>query len=234
VDVAPGAPAASTWLEHLPAVFREAPPDGGEPFLGRFLLAFEHLLTGVGDAAEPGLDERVSGVPTVLDPALAPASFLDWLAGWVALTLRADLDTELEGGGRERARALVADAVSLYRVRGTRQGMVKLVSRLTGAEPTISEPGLPLQLGVTSTLDVDTRVEGGPPHLFHVLLRLATPDATRRARLEALVRAVLDVEKPAHTRYHLDVITPAMQIGVYAQIGVDTLLSPAATPGAEP
>lgn len=232
---------ASSYLEHLPAVFRETAAPGDEPFLGRFLLAFEHLLTGLGNGAEPGLDELVDRVPQYLDPALTPDAFLDWLAGWVALTLRADLEAGVGdgstagGGGRQRARALIAGAIPLYRLRGTRAGLVQLVSLLTGGlAPTITEQAVPLQVGVASTIGVNTRIEGGPAHVFHVLLRLANPAPEARRRVEELVRAILDVEKPAHTRYQLDVLTPSMQIGVQSRIGVDTLLSPADTAGALP
>jgi phage tail-like protein len=235
-DVLPGR--ASTYLDHLPAVFREGETGDTPGFLGRFLLGFEHVLTGVGDPAEPGLDELIDGVPAYFDPARAPAVFLDWLAGWVGLTLRADLETAalgMEGdpaaaaaGRRERARALVAGAVPLYRMRGTRRGLEALVRILTGGlSPTISELTAEFQVGVTSTVGADTLVGGGAPHFFHVLVRLPQPDPQARRRVEELVRAVLDAEKPAHTRYGLDVITPSMQIGVHSQIGVDTLLVPA-------
>jgi len=233
---------ASTYLDHLPAVFREGEDGNGTGFLGRFLLAFEHLLTGVGDPAEPGLDEMVDQVPGYLDPARTPAAFLDWLAGWVGLTLRADLETAalgMEGdagaaaaGRRERARALVAGAVPFYRMRGTRRGLEELVRILTGGlSPTIEEMTAVFQVGVSSTVGADTLVGGGAPHFFHVLLRLPQPDPGARRRVEELVRAILDVEKPAHTRYRLDVLTPAMQLGVHSQIGVDTLLVPADNPG---
>jgi phage tail-like protein len=228
---------ASGYLDHLPAVFREG-GEGGEPgFLGRFLLAFEHLLTGVGDADEPGLDELLDRVADHFDPERAPAGFLDWLAGWVALTLRGDLEAGVLGddgeearAARERralARALVAHAVPLYRLRGTKRGLEELVRRLTGGlSPTIDEMAGSFRLGVSSTIGADTVLGGGAPHFFHVLLRLPHPDPLARRRVEALVRAIVDVEKPAHTRYRLDVLTPAMRIGVYSRIGVDTLLVP--------
>jgi phage tail-like protein len=229
-------PRASSYLDHLPAVFREEADGAPAPgFLGRFLLAFEHLLTGVGDPEEPGLDEMIDRVPDHFDPARAPAGFLDWLAGWVALTLRGDQEAGVLGDDREDARAarerrplaraLVADAVPLYRLRGTRRGLEELIRRLTGGlSPTIEETSSSFQVGVSSTIGADTVLGGGVPHYFHVLLRLPHPDPRARSRVEALVRAIVDVEKPAHTWYRLDVLTPAMRIGVYSRIGVDTLL----------
>jgi len=231
---------ASTYLDHLPAVFREQ-SDRCEPgFLGRFLLAFEHVLTGVGDPAQPGLDELLDRVPGYLDPEHTPAPFLDWLAGWVGLTLRADLETgapglesgEADAQRRERARALVAAAIPLHRLRGTRRGLEELVRILTGGlSPSIDEMAAAFQVGVSSTVGANTVLGGGVPHFFHVLLRLPQPNPQARRRVEELVRAILDLEKPAQTRYRLDVLTPAMQLGVHSRIGVDTLLVPAVNPG---
>src|SRR5258708_38122540 len=93
------AKAASSYLKDLPAIFSE---DG---FAGRFLLAFEQVLTGLAGQVgrEPGpalgLEEIVANMATLFDPKaswddLLPekerqTDFLHWLAGWVALGLRA-------------------------------------------------------------------------------------------------------------------------------------------------
>ena len=42
--------------------------------------------------------------------------------------------------------------------------------------------------------------------------------------MQEVVTAIIDMEKPAHTFYVLDVVTPIFQIGVHSTIGVDTLL----------
>lgn len=232
----PRAGRASSWLDHLPAIYREGAQPGAPNFLGRFLLAFEHLLTGLGDAGEPGLEERIDRIHQYFDPKSAPPEFLDWLAGWVALTLRGDLDAvagvdPLDAIAPEKrralARGLIASAVPLYRTRGTKRGLEALLRLFTGGlSPTITEMTGAFQLGV-SRVGIDTILDGGAPHFFHVLLRLPNPDPASLKRSEALVRAILDVEKPAHTRYALTVVTPSMQVGVRSRIGVDTLLSPA-------
>jgi phage tail-like protein len=222
---------ASSWLDSLPAIYSDGAAPGAPNFLGRFLLAFEHLLTGVGDEAEPGLDERIDRIHRYFDPRQAPPEFLDWLAGWVALTLRGDLDPVAGAGAapaerRALARGLIASAVPLYRTRGTKRGLEALLRLFTGGlAPTITEMTGAFQVGV-SQIGRDTILNGGAPHFFHVQLRLPNPDPDTLRRSEALVRAILDVEKPAHTRYTLTVETPSMQVGVRSRIGVDTLLSP--------
>ena len=236
----------SSYLSYLPAIFQEGADQQEGLFIGRFLLAFEKVLTGLGDADNPGLEELLDGIPDPNDsrkPLLAgvqryfnpgpypaerereqtPKEFLDWLAGWVALALRADMD-EL------RQRDLIARSATLYQLRGTKRGLEKMIAIYTRLPPSIDELTIAFQIGVHSRIGEDTRLDGGPPHFFKVLLQLPQSNAQERLRQELVARAIIDMEKPAHTYYHLDVVTPAFQIGVHSTIGVDTLLSPPVKP----
>ena len=107
----------SRYLDHLPAVFQE------DEFVGRFLLAFERVLTGLPrpDAPNlppvpPGLEQIIDGIEGFFDPARTPPDFLPWLAGWVATSLREDWDEVTRRG-------FLANIVSLYRRRGTAKGL---------------------------------------------------------------------------------------------------------------
>jgi hypothetical protein len=131
--------------------------------------------------------------------------------------LRADLD-------EERNRLLIANAVHLYRLRGTKRGLEELIRIYTTLAPTIEEATHPLQIGVCSTVGVDTWIDGGPPQHFHVSIRLTTTKPEEIAARRRVVEAIIDAEKPAHAHYTLDVQTPVFQIGVTSRIGVDTLL----------
>lgn len=236
----------SSYLAYLPAIFQPADgagDDGGGEFLGRFLLAFEQVLTGLGDRDEPGLEELLDGITNGGRPVLAglqryfdpggslddseedlryrraPREFLGWLARWVALSLRADMDEASQ-------RALIAQAVSLYRLRGTRLGLEKMIQIYTTLPPRIDELSTMFQLGVTSTVGVDTWLDGGGAHFFLVTLQFLDPDLEARARKRELARAIIDMEKPAHTYYELQEIQPIFRIGVNSTVGVDTLLGP--------
>jgi phage tail-like protein len=222
----------STYLDYLPAVFRDGAAPGEPGFLGRYLLGFEHVLTGTGDPDEPGIEERLEGIPAAglagieryfeagpdrADGERAPADFLPWLAGWVALALRSDLD-EL------RRRELIARAVPLYRLRGTKNGLEQLVGVYTRMGVTVAELGDRFQLGVNSRVGVDTVLGGGAPHFFRVVVRLPTTDPAELVAQRRLITAIVDAEKPAYSHYTLDVETPTLQIGVTSTVGVDTLL----------
>ncbi len=54
----------SSYLENLPAVFQQDEGEGDVTFIGRFLLAFEMILSGLGDPDLPGLEEKIDQVHT--------------------------------------------------------------------------------------------------------------------------------------------------------------------------
>lgn len=210
-----GAKQTSGYLGYLPAIFAE------DPQLGRFLLAFEQVLSGLpGSEGEPrrGLEEIIAAIPQLFDPLATPREFLDWLAGWVALGLRADWSDDQQ-------RSFLANIVSLYRRRGTRQNLIELLRIYTGLDPDISEgENTVFQIGDHSTIGVDTQIDGSAPHYFRVTVNIPNPNPATLQRQNQIIRALIDLEKPAHTAYDYFPTHTTMQIGVHSQIGVDTLL----------
>jgi len=243
----------SRLLDYLPAVFQEPPGDASAPLpVGRFLMAFESILLGLqkSRAAEwadvqqqPGLEEILGGArqqgtaelllegidryfdpgpdyPTdpvkVTDYNRAPSEFLEWLAGWVALALRDDWTDD-------HKRKFIAKAVQLYRLRGTKAGVIQFVQTYTGGPPIeISEQGAQFQLGVHSQIGVDTVLDSGTPFFFRVTLTSSDPVGFQK-QID-IVTALIEMQKPAHTSFSLEVKTLQFQIGVNSRIGVDTLL----------
>lgn len=215
----------SSLLGYLPGVFQEDRQGRAPNFLGRFLLGFEKLLLGLGDPAEPGLEEIIAGLYRYFEPGehlpegeRAPREFLPWLAGWLALVLREDWD-------EPRQRNLIANASRLYRLRGTKKGVAEFVQIYTRLGVEIDEQGASLQVGVSSTVGVDTLLGGGAPFYFRV--RVLSPDPTPAVleQVRQVAVAIVDLQKPAHTFYTLDVVAPAFQIAVHSTVGTDTLLT---------
>ena len=212
----------SRYLDDLPAIYRQDAAGGRPDFLGRLLLAFEHVLTGVGDPRQPGLEEVLDGiagadgqvvmagahryfVPGPDEPGgeRAPAEFLEWLSGWVALTLREDW---LE----EERRRILAEIVPSYRRRGTPDGLKQVLAAFTGVSP-------------NAITIVEDDLNGERPHSFEV--RVKVPGSLDLARWRRVLEPILDMEKPAHTYYVLHLSpTATMRVGVTSTVGVDTLL----------
>jgi phage tail-like protein len=173
-------PAASSYLGYLPAIFRQ------DPFAGRFLLAFEAVLSGLG-AEPPGLETTIGNLADYLDPMTATAEFLPWLAGWVTLSLRADWDEATK-------RSFIQQIVPLYRLRGTQTGLERLLELYTGQVP-----------------EIDDDFED-PSYFFQVRLKLTEADPALLQLKQQIARAIIDQEKPAHTFYALQVAVPTMRL----------------------
>ncbi|HSN77447.1 MAG TPA: phage tail protein [Anaerolineae bacterium] len=213
-------------LPYLPAIYQD------DPFLGQFLLAFEKILLGRGGDGVPfpeegggfpaqGLEETIAGLAAYYDPMQTPAEFLPWLAEWTAFTLRAALPID-------KQRQFIANIIQLYRWRGTKQNLQNLLAIFTTGAPTISEsPGEEFQIGVHATVGEDTYLSGGPAHYFRVTIALPRMAESLRSRQLQIARALIELEKPAHSFYDLIPISPTMQIGVNSTVGVDTLLGTA-------
>ncbi|HEV7761706.1 MAG TPA: phage tail protein I [Acidimicrobiales bacterium] len=171
----------SSYLQHLPAIFHQ------DPFVGRFLLAFETVLSGPGAAGQPGLETLIGRLADHFDPKTTPEEFLPWLASWVALSLRADWDTATK-------RDFIQEIVPLYRLRGTQAGLQRMLEIYTRESVTIDD-----------TFD-------DPAHFFQVKLTLSDADPDRLRRKQEIARAIVDQEKPAHTFYALRVAVPTMRL----------------------
>ena len=189
------------YLEHLPALFEE------DDFIGRFLMLFESFWGPIS--------HQIDAFPHYLDPALTPARFLPWLAGWFDLEFD---DTWSEGQRRE----LLRNIMWLYRRRGTRVALKRYLEIYTRQPVEITERRAKnLKLGPTARLGVGIALgTGNVPHTFTVSVRLPalTPppgltgeaaakevarlEKQRRRRLEQLIEA----DKPAHVAYHLEIV----------------------------
>jgi phage tail-like protein len=147
------------YLRDLPMIFED------DDFFNRFLLIFETLW-------EP-LERRQDQIAMYFDPHTCPAEMLPWLGTW--------LDLELNPHWPEiRQRHLLSEAVELYRWRGTRYGLSRLLEISTGIVPTILEP--PDQ-----------------PFFMNILVPIAAEETEQRELIERLIHT----HKPAHVGYTL-------------------------------
>ncbi|MCA1666871.1 MAG: FHA domain-containing protein [Thermomicrobia bacterium] len=149
----------STFLPNLPVIFQE------NDFFERFLLIFESIW-------EP-LEQRQDHIQMYFNPRTCPEPILSWLATWLDLSYTLHWP---EG----RKRRFLAEVVDLYRWRGTRYGLERIIEVCTGYVPRITElPSTPFVIDISVTLPPDSDGD--------------------RALIEQLVLA----HKPAHIGFHL-------------------------------
>ncbi len=118
-----------SYLDYLPSVYRE--DSANREFLDHFLAIFESLFFDI--------DFTIDNLSSWFDAAGTPPEFLEWLGSWTGSG---------QGQGESAARKKVPEAkqrefiflaVSMFRERGTRQGLEKLISFYTGKTPIIIE-----------------------------------------------------------------------------------------------
>lgn len=107
----------SRYLYELPPVYHD---DDG--FLGRYLKLFEAVW-------EP-IEHRQDRIDMYFDLRTCPPALVAWLASW----LGASLDPQLT---EARQRRLAAEALDLYRWRGTRYGLTRALEICVGQTPQI-------------------------------------------------------------------------------------------------
>jgi phage tail-like protein len=139
-------------------------------------LIFEHIFSPI--------QRTVGNIPNYFDPAHVPNDLIAWLGSWVGLTLEPSWP-------EARRRALIANAVPLYRYRGTPRGMREFLRLYTGCSPEITEPTL-------SQVSADRSLA----FRFSVILRVPDPAEIDRA----LVEQIIELEKPAFAAYTLEIV----------------------------
>lgn len=154
--------------------------------------AFAQRLTGALDEVLAPIFASLDGLSSYLDPALAPDDFLEWLAGWVGVTLD-------ETWPIERRRQLVADAAQLYRSRGTVAGLAAQVAIYTGGEVLIEDNG-----AAAWSAKAGGSIPGSATARLRVRVTVEDPAAVSLARLEAVVATA----KPAHVPHTIEVVGP--------------------------
>ena len=157
--------------------------------------------------------------------------FLNWLGNWIGVRLRPDR-------GERWNRELLRTSGRLLPWRGTKAGIeaaLKTYLRGEVQQVNIFDTANPLQIGLVSTVGVDTVINGNPLYYFWVNLvtnrrNSQTYSATGLRYLIQVAQQTIQQEKPAHTDYALRVQTHPMQIGVDpmveigARVGRTTLL----------
>ncbi|MDD4248667.1 MAG: phage tail protein [Methanosarcina sp.] len=118
-----------SYLEYLPSVYRE--DSANRDFLDRFLAIFESLFFET--------DFTIDHLSRWFDAAGTPPEFLEWLGSWVGAYQGRGENTDRKKVLEAKKREFISQAVSMYRERGTREGLENLIFFYTEKKPVIVE-----------------------------------------------------------------------------------------------
>jgi phage tail-like protein len=182
------------YLRYLPAVYER------DDFMGRFLMLFESFWGPI--------NRQVGDIWDYFDPDLMPMAMLYWLAARLDIAIQQDWPEAVQ-------RRVVKSAVALYRVRGTRAGLERLLETYSGGQVEIVERSANnFRLGMGARLGQGVALGSlNQPHTFSVKVQFEANTGSdpvveepARALREQRIRAIIDAEKPAHVTYTLEVV----------------------------
>ena len=188
----------SSYIHYLPPIFQES------AFLDGYLLAFEKILSqAAATDARPALetviaqsDKYFRPLPSGENQQQTPSEFLPWLAGWVALSLREDWPEETQ-------RRFIREVVPLYRQRGTKTGLTRMLQIYLGDNVPI----------IIYDRRSETELAFDPPaYFFQVQIEVSTQDTDEIRQIQQIAQAIIEQEKPAHTFYGLQILIPTMRL----------------------
>lgn len=189
---------------YLPEWMRTA---GNGDFLNRFLMVFQSMFLD--------MQERINRFSSVFNPETAQGESLKWIGSWVGCP-EENLDEETR-------RSMIREGFSLYRMRGTKRGMLEALSLVLG-------PGC----GILETFQVMARypapvyeeryaaLYGRDIRTFIVLIREAQlRDAETLKTAAGLIRRFM----PADTKERIVILSPRMVLGGHCYLGMNSALA---------
>ena len=193
-----------TWLSHLPEIYTKY-DEGG--FLERYL--------GIYQSIHEDLTEEIREMIRRLDREGAGREYLDWLAEWIGIR-------ESRIWSDEQLKSLIENGISLYKERGTRQGIIDLLTLYTGEEPYIVEHHQIADFKKNKEqTELMRKLYGNRPDFFTVLIKEELVDSPWKKKT---VMRLVDSFKPAHMDWQLIVVKPYLFVGEYTYVGVNTVL----------
>ncbi|MCP5049206.1 MAG: hypothetical protein GY940_18700 [bacterium] len=189
------------WLNYLPAIFHEEGDRKRSPLWTLLLLMEDNFKT---------VSDKIEDIDRYFDIDRAPdgdfpgeEDFLSWIASWVELIPE-------QHWPEEKKRYAVRQAPHLYKHRGTITGLSYMLTLFFGIDVEVREWTWPraMQIGVRSTIGVDTRLVNRPDinHCFVVIWKPEIIGEDIRDKIRR-IRDLIDREKPVHTLcyFHVDV-----------------------------
>lgn len=194
-----------TWMKYLPEIYEEDSESAFflERYLGIFQSVYEDMTAHIED------------IPSLLNPNTTGQEHLEWMAEWLALENR-------RLWNEEQLRYLIANAISLYQIRGTVRFMKKLFRLYTGRQPYVIERSQlePFFYDCKMRQELE-RLYSNNPYKFTVLLDTGNIETNN---LDNILRRIADMATPAGMECQIAIMKPYIFLGQYSYLGINSVL----------
>ena len=200
-----------SWMQHLPEVYRKSVIQND--FLERFLSVFQTEYQDLEEAIRKSYMQIESHT---MPETAQQEEFLRWLAGWIGIT-----DTNV--WNRERLHKLLINAPELFRLRGTRKGVSRIIEIFWGIQPIIVENfELEKYRSSQERYESMVRIYGSDKSSFTLMLPERLIDSKKK---EDILMLLMESMMPAHMSIKTVPLKEAIYLGSYTYLGVNSKVS---------
>ncbi len=195
-----------SFVDYLPEIYREKLEK--DSFLPRFMGIFQNIYVD--------LEDRIDFTPMNFDPNTTNKDFLNWLADWFSIK-----DTSI--WGESKLRILINEAVKIYKMKGTKRAVAKIVKSYVGVEPIIVEKfDIKENQYYSKNKDEIDQLFGDNGFMFTVILN--EKDVKSSEEYVELIRVINSV-KPIDCICNLVVLTNKIYLGHHCYLGINSYIA---------
>ncbi len=195
-----------TFVDYLPEIYKA--PENNSEFLERFLGIFQSIYVD--------LEDKIDNTPLKYDVDYTTKDFLSWIGDWLSLK-----NTSV--WSEEQLRRLVKEAVKIYKMKGTKRAVSKIVKEYIGIEPIIVE-----QFDVKENMyyhkqkEVVEKLFGDNGYVFTVMIPQTYIKDTE-SYIE-LLRVINEV-KPVDSICNLVVLSDQIYLDNHCYVGINSFIT---------
>ncbi len=195
-----------TFMDYLPEIYRKNETENS--FLTRFLGIFQSIYVD--------LEDEIDFVALNFDPDRTTKDFLSWIASWLSVK-----DAAI--WGEKRLRKLIKESVKIYKMKGTKRAISRIVEEYIGIEPIIVE-----QFDVKENMvydkqkDVIENLFGDNGYVFTVMVPgVHVKDNESYVELLKVINSV----KPVDSICNLVVLNDQIYLDNHSYIGINSFIT---------
>ena len=195
-----------TFVDYLPELYRTE--SGENSFLSRFLGIFQSIYVD--------LEDKIDIMPLKFDPDYTSRDFLNWIADWLSIK-------DIELWGEKRLRKLIKECVSIYKIKGTRKAISRVVEDYIGVEPIIVEQfEIKNNMFYHNQVNILENLFGDNGYVFTVMLPQSCVKDTENY-IELL--RVINNAKPVDSICNLVILTDQIYLDNHCYIGINSFIT---------
>lgn len=192
-----------TFIRYLPDVFEKSV--NKSEFLMKYMAIFQNLYLEIED--------KIDNISDLFDPDMVDNERIRWLADFLNIDNHHIWDDK-------KLRKLLKNIGSLYELRGTKEGIEKIVELYTGEKPIIIE-AFEIDKYYVVDNDVLLNLYSSNPYTFTVLVKEKYINTEQDY---SNVEKIIESFKPAHTLSRLISLKQTGIVDGYSYIGINSSL----------